>query len=296
MTLRRRVSPRSKTPGGQEGTLSGMDKLIALVTGASRGIGRGVAHELGLAGATVYVSARSRPGAPDPEGLPGTVDDAAAMVTEAGGRGLAIACDHTDETAVSGLAARILEEHGRLDLLVNAVWGGYEHYDPEDFARAPWEQPVARWDKMLGTGVRAAYLTVRACLPLLLEGRRPLVLLVSAGDRGRFLGDIQYDVAKAAVDRLGFALARKLRGRLTALTLHPGFTYTERVEQHAGGVRLPRTHSARYVGRAVLALVNDPDVATRTGTTPRVAELGQAYGFTDVDGTRPEPYEIPDDL
>lgn len=276
---------------------------VALVTGASRGVGRGIAHELGEAGATVYVTGRSRLGHTT-DGLPGTVDETARLVTEAGGRGVAVVCDHTRDTDVRALIQRVQDEAGRLDLLVNNVWGGYEQYDAELFQLPVWDQPIWRWDKMFETGVRAHYTTSRAALPLLLEADRPLLINISAGDRGRFLGDVQYDVAKAAIDRLAFALARRHRDDgLTAYTLHPGFTRTERVESTFEGDSVPEdareqmradTHSPRFVGRAVVALTTADRLDKPSGSAYRVGELGHELGFTDVDGTQPDPFEIPD--
>lgn len=272
-----------------------LEGRIAVVTGASRGIGRGVAEELGAAGAVVYVTGRSREGVATPEGLPGTIDETARLVTEAGGRGIAIACDHTDDAAVERLAAAVREGHGRVDVLVNAVWGGYEDYDAGLFDLPLWEQPLWRWDKMMRTGARAQYTASRALGPLMV-GRSPaLIVGISAGDEGRFLGDVQYDVAKAAVDRLGFAMAKKLRRHgITALTIHPGLTRTERVERHAPPEQLTSAHSARYVGRAVVALACDPALREKAGGVLKVAELGRAYGFRDVDGSQPEPFRMPE--
>lgn len=270
-------------------------ETIALVTGASRGVGLGIAHELGLAGATVFVTGRSRQGGARTDGLAGTIDETARRVTEAGGRGVAVECDHTDEAAVAALAQRLGEEAGRLDLLVNNVWGGYEQYDARLFTLPVWEQPVWRWDKMFATGVRAHYLTTRAVLPLMLKAPRALIVNISAGDEGKFLFDVQYDAAKAAVDRLGFALGEKLAPQgITALTVHPGFTRTERVEAHASPKELKGTHSPRFVGRGVVALATDPEVARRTGGVYKAGQLGLDYGFTDVDGSQPEPFSIPD--
>lgn len=278
---------------------------VALVTGASRGVGRGIAHELGVAGATVYVTGRSRLGNTT-DGLPGTVEETARLVTEAGGRGVAIVCDHTRDTEVRALAERIDTESHRLDLLVNNVWGGYEDYDARLFQLPVWEQPIWRWDKMFETGVRAHYTTTRATLPLLLESERPLIVNISAGDRGRFLGDVQYDVAKAAIDRLAFALARRHREEgLIAFTLHPGFTRTERVDSAFEGDQVSEdardqmhtdTHSPRFVGRAVVALTQDPNVERASGSAYRVGDLARELGFTDVDGSQPEPFELPKDL
>lgn len=278
---------------------------IALVTGATRGVGLGVAHELGVAGATVYVTGRSRAGSTTDD-LPGTVDGAAAVVTEAGGRGIGVVCDHTADTDVRALVRRVEGEQGRLDLLVNNVWGGYEEYDQALFQLPVWDQPIWRWDKMFDTGVRAHYVMSRAALPLLLDSDRPVIINISAGDRGRFLGDVQYDVAKAAVDRLAYALARRHRHQgLVAVTIHPGFTRTERVEEAVEGAepdaetraaQYAATHSPRYVGRAVVALAADPDVAERSGGAFRAGDLGADYGFTDIDGRVIEPFELPDDL
>lgn len=266
---------------------------LALVTGASRGVGRGIAHELGAAGATVYVTGRSRAGGPTTDELPGTIDGTARLVTEAGGKGIAVECDHTDDLAVEALAERIGGGHGRLDLLVNNVWGGYEAYDAEVWDLPVWEQPVERWDQMWEAGVRAHYTTTRAVLSLLLRGERPLIVNVSFGDEGKFLGDVQYDVAKTASTRLGFSLAKRLADRgVAALTVYPGFTRTERVEEGATEEELSNTHSARFVGRAIVALATDPDIVSKSGGAYKVAELAVEYGFTDVDGSRPEPFRI----
>ncbi len=158
-----------------------------------------------------------------------------------------------------------------------------------------WEQPAWRWDKMFETGVRAHYTTSRVITPLMLDASGPLIVNISAGDQGKFLGDVQYDIAKAAIDRLGFALARKLKGYgITALTVHPGFTRTERVEAGASPEQLAETHSPRFVGRAVVALASDPQVMERTGGVFKAGQLGLDYGFTDIDGTQPEPFCIPE--
>ncbi|HKI98814.1 MAG TPA: SDR family NAD(P)-dependent oxidoreductase [bacterium] len=268
---------------------------IALVTGASRGVGRGIAHELGLAGATVYVTGRSLGEGPGTDGLPGTIDETARLVTEAGGRGFAVRCDHTDDAAVAALVSTLHMEAGRLDLLVNNAWGGYEQYDADLFALPPWEQPLWRWDKLFATGLRAHYVTTRAVLPLMLASPLKLIVEVSAGDEGKFLGDLQYDVVKAACDRLAFALSRRLRNEgFTALTLHPGFTRTERVEVVAPPEELVHTHSARFAGRGVVALATDPRRGERSGGAFKAGQLGLDYGFTDVDGSQPAPFVIPE--
>lgn len=132
-------------------------------------------------------------------------------------------------------------------------------------------------------------------LPLLLKSSAGLIVGISFGDEGKFLGDVQYDVAKAACTRLNFALATKLRAEgIAVLTAFPGFTRTERVERGATAEEVARMHSPRFVGRAIVALMSDPEVMTRTGTAVKVGQLGLEYGFTDVDGTQPEPYVLPE--
>lgn len=269
---------------------------ISLVTGASRGVGRGIAHELGIAGATVYITGRSRSGEQTTDNLPGTIDETADLVTNSGGKGIAIECDHTNDSDVDKLANTIKQKHGKLDLLVNNVWGGYEQYDSEVWELPVWEQPIWRWDKMFQTGVRAHYTTTRAVLPLLLESSKAVIMNISFGDKGKFLGDVQYDVAKYAVTRLGTALAAKLKEyEITALTVYPGFTATERVKKSISKQELNQTHTPRFVGRAVVELALDSNISKKTGQVFKVGDLGIEYGFTDVDGRQPTPFELSDE-
>jgi len=157
------------------------------------------------------------------------------------------------------------------------------------------EQPIWRFDKMFQTGVRAHYTTTRAVAPLLRQSERGLVINISAGDEHKFLGDVQYDFAKEAVTRLGYALSRNLApDGVLALTILPGFTRTERVEAGAPPEALASTHTPRFVGRAVMALYNDPQLADRNGGSFKAGQLGLDYGFTDVDGSQPDPFEIPE--
>lgn len=203
--------------------MSELKDKVAIVTGASRGVGLGIAHELGIAGATVYVTGRSREGVSTTDNLPGTIDETARLVSQSGGNGIAIECDHTNDKSVDQLAERIRNDYDKLDILVNNIWGGYEQYDSKVWQLPFWEQPIWRWDKMFQTGVRAHYTASRALVPLMFKSVRPLIINISFGDEGKFLGDVQYDVAKAAVTRLGFALSEKLKKRrFTVLTVHPG--------------------------------------------------------------------------
>lgn len=273
---------------------------VALVTGASRGAGRAIAEALGGAGATVWVSARSSRATATTEGLPETIEETAERVTAAGGRGVAVACDHTEAEAVARLVARIGDEAGRLDLLVNNAWGGYEAYDPS-FDAPLWEQPVERrWAAMFDAGVRPMLLTTHHATPLLLRGgptrRGALIVSTVAWAFGAYMGNVLYDAAKAAIIRATFGLGEELRPHgVTALAVAPGFMRTERVlAAHAAApFDLGATESPAYLARAIVALAADAEVARFTGQLLTVGDLARHYGFTDLDGHQPEPFRIP---
>src|SRR5947208_2074190 len=162
---------------------------VAVVTGASRGAGRGIALALAEAGATVYVTGRSVRGEATTENLPGTIDETAETVTARGGTGIAVRCDHTVDSNVELLFVRVQREQGRLDLLVNNAWGGYEQHDYSRFAAPFWEQPLRHWSGMFESGVRAHLVATRLAVPLMLPNRRGLVVHTTAWDRDRYLGN-----------------------------------------------------------------------------------------------------------
>lgn len=259
--------------------------IVAVVTGASRGAGRGTALVLGEAGATVYVTARSVRGAPSGPGRDGSVEETAEAVSSRGGTGIPVACDHTDPAAVRSLFERVRAEQGRLDILVNNAWGGYEQRadQPEvGFFGVPfWEQPQWRWDAMFTAGVRAHLLAGQHAVPLMLEHRERPGLIVStiAWAYGAYLGNVLYDTAKASTIRMILGMGEDLRPhRVAAVALAPG---------HLGV-----NESHEYLGRAIATLAADPDVMTRTGEQLTVGDLARAYGFTDIDGTQPEPFKL----
>jgi len=285
---------------------------VAVVTGASRGAGRGIAVELGAAGATVIVTGRSTRAQPaegygqilalsKASSLPGTIEDTADEVSRAGGRGIAHRCDHTREGEVRALFERVEREHGRLDLLVNNAWGGHESFD--GVFQAPfWQQPLAHWDAMMDRGVRNHLLASRCAAPILVRQRHGLIVTTTFWDRDRYLGgNLLYDLAKSAMTRLAFTMAQDLRPHgVASVAVSPGWMRTEFVlmghqtdEAHwQDRPALASTESPRYVGRAVAALAADPDVLARSGRVMRVGDLAREYGFTDVDGRQPAPFEI----
>jgi NAD(P)-dependent dehydrogenase (short-subunit alcohol dehydrogenase family) len=279
---------------GFEGVMLLLRGRVAVVTGASRGVGKGIALALGEAGATVYVTGRSDEGGTT-EGLPGTVRETAAAVTERGGQGVPVRCDQTADAEVEALFARVKQEQGRLDLLVNNVWGGYEHFEWARFAVPFWEQPLRHWAGMFESGVRAHLVATRLAAPLLLSNGRGLIVHTTAWDRDKYLGNLFYDLAKAAVNRMAFGMARELQPHHVAVVaLAPGFVGTERVRAaFAGAGRVPdNLESPEYIGRAVVALATDANVMAKSGRVLTVGQLAPEYGFTDVDGRQWPPLQI----
>ena len=287
--------------------------MIAVVTGASRGAGRGIALELGAAGATVYVTGRSTRASPGggyerflallgADAPPGSIEDTADAVTRMGGTGIPVQCDHTVEADVAALFDRIAaEQQGRLDLLVNNAWGG--HQDPVHIVRPFWELPTTFWDGMFHAGVRNHILAAKYAAPLMIPRAAGLIVTITFWDRDRYTGHFYYDLAKAAMTRLAFGLAQDLRPHgVASVALSPGWMRTEFVlaghgtdEEHWRAVpALQSTESPRYVGRAVVALARDPTVMARTGRVLRVGDLALEYGFTDVDGRRIPAFELPE--
>ena len=256
-----------------------LDGNIALVTGASRGVGRGVAVSLHEAGATVYGSGRS-------------IDNAelhAAVVR--------VPCDHTDDDAVGRLFERIAAEHGRLDILVNNAWGGYERMVEDGkftWAARFWEQPAWRWEAMMTAGVRAAFVASQHAARLMAPRRRGLIVNVSQWAAQKYLGNVIYGVSKAATDKLSADTGAELGEHgVTVVSLYPGLVRTEAVLA-AGVFDLSNSESPEVTGRAVAALAADPEVQRWSGQVLVAAQLGVDYGFTDVDGRSPQPLTLAD--
>ncbi|MCP2315756.1 dehydrogenase/reductase SDR family member 1 [Nocardia amikacinitolerans] len=268
---------------------------VAVVTGASRGIGKGIALELGAAGATVYITGRSATAGR----LPGTVHDTAAEIDALGGHGIPFVCDHRDDDAVQRLFERVRAEQGRLDVLVNNV---YNSPAAARWLGKPfWEVPPSTWDETFDVGVRSHYAASFYAAPLLI-GSGGLVVNVSSPGSQRYMHNAVYGVAKTALDRLTTDMARDLADtEVTVVSLWPGIVDTELLQlvpADAEGRRLVTlpgegtfdlgaAETPRFPGRAVVALAADPQRRARTGSAWRVADLADQYGFTDVDGRVP---------
>ncbi|MDV6278163.1 SDR family NAD(P)-dependent oxidoreductase [Rhodococcus erythropolis] len=268
------------------------------MTGASRGIGRGIALELGAAGATVYMTGRTVEEGHSAARMPGTVGKAAEDVTRLGGQGIAIRCDHTQDGQVHAVFDRIRHDQGRLDILVNNVWGGYEHFsDGTKFwdEKGFWSMPFARWDKMFHAGVRAHFTASALAAPLMIERKSGLIVNISSFGAQRNDRGVAYGVAKAADDRLIETMAHELREfNVAAISLYPGLVRTESVMNAAEYFTLSNSESPQFLGRAVIALATDLDIMTKSGQVLVAASLAREYGFTDIDGTQPRPLTVDD--
>jgi NAD(P)-dependent dehydrogenase (short-subunit alcohol dehydrogenase family) len=265
-----------------------LDGSVALVTGATRGVGKGVAVVLGEAGATVYVSGRT------------TVDEVAGEVSARGGRGIPARTDHADDAQVEALFERIERESGRLDLVVGNAWGGYADHDWRTFGAPVWEQPLSRWQTMFESGLKSQLTTARfASARMVEQGSGGLLVFTGAwDDPGEYLGNLYYDVSKAAVSRLVAGLGHELRDHGVAVVgIVPGFTRSEAVVDAfaAEGMDPPEaSHSTEYVGRAVVQVAADPEVQSLSGTSVQTATLGERYGFADVDGRTLAEFRMPE--
>ena len=267
---------------------------VAVVTGATRGAGLGIANVLGSEGATVYVTGRSVRGGPTVPEYPGSVEDAAEAVAARGGSGIAVRCDHTDERSVAELFEQVQGDQGRLDLLVCNAWAGYMPYPEHNdwFGQPFWEQSMQRWDGMFTGGLRAHLLTARYGLPLMVPAKHGLVVFTTFTMGRKYLGNVFYDVAKNGICRAAQVLAGELEDHEVAVVaLTPGWVLVERMTELTDSERA-QTESPEYIGRAVAALASDPGVLRKSGQALAVGNLAREYGFTDVDGRQPTAYPI----
>ena len=293
---------------------------IALVAGATRGAGRGIAVALGESGATVYCTGRSsrkalkkrpRAQAPTP-GRPETIEETAELVTAAGGHGIAIRIDHTEPAEVRKLVATIERRHKHLDILVNDIWGGDAL---TEFGKPFWQVNLDGGLRMLKQAIHSHIITSHYAVPLMLGQRGAIIFEITDGDAFYYRGNIFYDLVKISVIRLAFAMSRELRKRhIVSLALPPGFLRSEAVLEHFGvseanwkeagrkNAKNPNqnskdqndsagdfmvSESPRFIGRAVAALAADPGVKNKSGRVFSSWALAREYGFTDLDGTQP---------
>ena len=272
---------------------------VAVVAGATRGAGRGIARMLGAAGATVYCTGRSVRGRPATEGRPETIEATADMVIAAGGRGIAVRTDHTVESEVERLFERVRADENRLDVLVNDIWGGDAL---TEWGSPFWTVSIPQGQKLLERAVHSHIITSRHGVPLMVERGAGLIVEVTDGDTLGYRGNLFYDLAKNAVIRLAYAMASDLHAHpgVTALAITPGFLRSEHVLDHFGVTEanwrdavekdayFAESETPCYVGRAVAALAADPHVKEKSGRLFSSWGLAKEYAFTDIDGRRPD--------
>lgn len=253
---------------------------IALVTGGSRGVGKGTALGMAESGATVYVTGRSVEEANLSEGC------------------RPIRCDHTVDQEVEAVFDRIALEQSRLDVLVNNVWGGYEDMIENGEFTWPlpfWKQPLKRWDSMFAAGVRASYVASCHAARLMVPARRGLIVNISFWAAQKHLANVAYGVAKAATDKMTADMSHELREYdVAVVSLYPGLVRTEKVMEAAAYLDLSNSESPQFIGRAVAGLAADPEIMSKTGQVVVAAALAREYGFTDIDGKQPVPITLQD--
>ncbi len=278
-------------------------RTVALVAGATRGAGRAMAVQLGAAGAVVYVTGRSTRAHRSEVGRSETIEETAELVTAAGGTGIAVPTDHLEPGQVRALVERIDRDHGRLDVLVNDVWGG-DHLI--EFEKKVWEVDLEKGLRMLRLSTDTHAITSHFAVPLLI--RRPGGLLVEITDgteefNRTYRENLFYDLAKYAPIRMAFGLAEELKGYgCTAVCLSPGFLRSEQMLDHFGVTEetwrdavkaqphFAVAESPVYIGRALVALATDPERARWNGKSLSSGQLAKVYGFTDTDGSRPDAF------
>jgi dehydrogenase/reductase SDR family protein 1 len=258
-----------------------LEGTVAVVTGGSFGVGRGIARALAHSGARVFVTGRSvRDGVPIDEQITG------------------IRCDHRLDAEVTAAFERVAREARGIDVLVNNVWGGYERMVEDGaftWGKPFWEQPLWRWDAMFSAGVRAHYHASQLAAKTMVANRRGLIVNISHWAAHKHIGNVCYGVSKAATDKMAADMAIELRPfGVTAVSLYPGMVRTEKVMAAAAWLDLTNSESPEFIGRAVAALAADPDVLRHSGTVLVAASLAVEYGFTDIDGKAPRPLTLAD--
>lgn len=272
--------------------LKSLKDRVALVTGGSRGVGKGVAIGLAEAGATVIVTARTRGGGESE--WPGSLEETVKAISTAGGNGAGLLCDHSDDDSVQSVFDRIQREYGRLDILVNNAFAAPSVMP----VNVPfWQIPMSLWDTMQRVGLRSHLVASRLAVPLMLPQGRGLIVNTSSGGGIRYTFNVAFGVQKAGVDRMARDMAHELRGYgIAAVSIWPGYIKSEklaaqpdRVPPALAKLIAERGETPQFAGRAVAALAADPDVMAKTGQILLASELAREYGFTDIDGKIPPP-------
>ncbi len=271
---------------------------IALVTGATRGTGRGIACMLGEAGATVYCTGRTSKNHQSSMQRPETIEDTAEMVTNWGGLGIPVQVDHTDEKQVQSLMTKIKEEHGRLDILVNDIWGGDKLVE---WGKPFWELDIQKGRSMIDTAIYSHLITSKYAIPLIEKAPLGIIFEITDGDHYGYRGNLFYDMAKTNIIRLTFAMAWELRRKnIKAIAITPGFLRSEAMLEHFGvtednwqeGVKTDpnfiASESPYFVGRGIARLCAEKDLKAFNGKATSSWSLAKKFGINDINGSRPD--------
>lgn len=255
---------------------------IALVTGGTRNVGKGIALALGEAGATVYVTGRS------------ITENDVKGITKAGGKGIAVICNHENDDEVKAVFEQIENNEGKLDILVNNAWGGYNRLrNRKEYSgfkwKAPfWEQPLDLWNEMNNVGVRSNYVSSFYASKLMLKQKHGLIVNISFYASQKYYGNVIYGVAKASVDKMTMDMSEELKkNKITCVSLYPGYIDDKKSKNKPN----PKKETSIFVGRAIAALSSDKNIIKKTGQILVAAELAEEYNFTDIDGIQPEPFD-----
>jgi dehydrogenase/reductase SDR family protein 1 len=257
-----------------------LEGKVALVTGATRGVGKGVVLELANAGATVYATGRTM----SADTFPGS------------DKIVPVRCDHTNDLEVDAVFHQIIDERRRIDILVNNVWGGYENMIENGeftWTRPFWQQPFWRWDAMFAAGARAHYIASAYAARSMVEGRSGLIVNISFWAAQKHIGNVPYGASKACTDKLTADMSQELQEfNVAVMSLYPGLVRTEKVMEAAAFLDLSNSESPQLIGRSVAALAADPNIMSKSGQVLVAAKLAQEYGFTDIDGKQPRPLTV----
>jgi len=270
--------------------------MIALVTGASRGVGKGIAMSLAKDGATVYITGRTEHQEDGITQLLGTIYETEEQIVSNGGKCKAIRCDHTNDQEVVNVFSQIYAEHDRLDILVNSVWGGYEYFnDGTEYwlEEGFWSSPMSRWDKMFSSGVRAAYFASSLAAQKMVKKKSGIIFNLSYWASQRNDKGVAYCTSKAATDKMTEAMAYELcKFNIPVICLYPGLVRTEAVLKAKDYFDLTNSESPEFIGMVISKLVSDPNIIDKTGKILIAAREAIEYGIKDIDGTQPKPLTL----
>jgi len=276
--------------------MGNLEKKITLVTGASRGIGKGIAKSLAKDGAIVYITGRTENPFNGSVNLPGSIYETADEINSNGGHCIAIRCDHNNDNDVEKVFEKIKTGQGKIDILVNNVWGGYEYFnDGTEFWKEDgfWAAPYSRWDKMFQSGVRAHYIASSLAAKLMIKNESGLIINISYWAAQRNDRGVAYCTSKAATDKMTMCMAYELKKyNIPVLGIYPGLVRTESVLKAKDYFNLSNSESPEFIGMVISELASDQKIIEKTGQILVAANVAIEYNIKDIDGKQPRPLTL----